>query len=115
MRRLFVAAGCAGTPVGTWLLHVVDPIEFEAVVGAILMAYCPVMLFIGAMPRISFGGRLVDGGMGLIRGVMGGLGGLNGPVEQRAVFQTFSLCMQSLALTIYLASGSREWPQQVQL
>jgi len=50
--------------------------------------------------------------------VMGGLGGLNGPAptlwcslrgwsrhEQRAVFQTFSLCMQALTLAIYAASG----------
>ena len=49
---------------------------------------------------------------------MGGLGGLNGPAptlwcslrgwsrdEQRAVFQTFSLCMQALTLAIYAASG----------
>jgi hypothetical protein len=54
----------------------------------------------------------------VIGGLMGGLGGLNGPAptiwcslrgwsrdEQRAVFQTFSLCMQSLTLAIYVASG----------
>jgi len=119
-RRLlpFVVGGCVGTPIGVWLLHLVDPTVFKAAVGAILVAYCPVMLFIRAMPRITFGGRLADGGVGLIGGIMGGLGGLNGPVptlwcslrgwsrdEQRAVFQTFSLCMQALALTIYAASG----------
>jgi uncharacterized membrane protein YfcA len=50
--------------------------------------------------------------------MMGGLGGLNGPAptlwcwlrgwsrhEQRAVFQVFSLSMQSLTLAMYAASG----------
>jgi len=54
----------------------------------------------------------------LIGGVMGGLGGLNGPAptlwcslrgwsrhEQRAVFQAFSLSMQSLTLALYTATG----------
>lgn len=119
-RRLwpFVLGGCAGTPVGVWMLHYVDPTVFKMAVGLILMAYCPLMLFVGAAPRITAGGRLADGGVGLIGGVMGGLGGLNGPAptlwcslrgwsrdEQRAVFQTFSLCMQALTLAIYAASG----------
>ncbi len=83
-----------------------------------LMVYCPLMLCIRAVPRITAGGRLADGGVGLIGGIMGGLGGLNGPAptlwcslrgwnrhEQRAVFQTFSLGMQALTLAIYAASG----------
>jgi uncharacterized membrane protein YfcA len=70
------------------------------------------------VPRITAGGRLADGGIGLIGGVMGGLGGLNGPAptlwcslrgwsrhEQRAVFQAFSLSMQSLTLALYTATG----------
>jgi uncharacterized protein len=114
----FVLGGCAGAPIGVWLLHYVDPTEFKMAVGLILVAYCPLMLFIGAVPRITAGGRLADGGAGLIGGVMGGLGGLNGPAptlwcslrgwsrdEQRAIFQTFSLCMQALTLAIYAASG----------
>jgi hypothetical protein len=114
----FVFGGCIGTPVGVWLLHYIDPDAFKLFVGLILVAYCPLMLSIGAEPHITAGGRLADGGVGLIGGVMGGLGGLNGPAptlwcslrgwtrdEQRAVFQTFSLCMQALALAIYAASG----------
>jgi hypothetical protein len=120
MRRLtpFVIGGTIGTPIGVWMLHYVDPTQFKLAVGLILVAYCPLMLFIGAVPRVTAGGRLADGGVGLIGGVMGGLGGLNGPAptlwcslrgwsrhEQRAVFQTYSLCMQALALAIYAASG----------
>ena len=114
----FIIGGCIGTPIGVWMLHYVDPTEFKLAIGLILVAYCPLMLCLGAVPRVTGGGRLADGGVGLIGGVMGGLGGLNGPAptlwcslrgwsrdEQRAVFQTFSLCMQALALAIYAASG----------
>ena len=119
-RRLwpFVLGGCIGTPLGVAMLHVIDPTAFKLAVGLILVVYCPFLLFIRDLPRIAFGGRVADGGIGLIGGFMGGLGGLNGPAptlwcalrgwsrdEQRAVFQTFSLCMQSLALTMYATSG----------
>jgi uncharacterized membrane protein YfcA len=119
-RRLwpFVLGGTAGTPIGVLMLHYVDPTVFKLAVGLILVAYCPAMLLIGAAPRVTVGGRLADGGVGLIGGVMGGLGGLNGPAptlwcslrgwsrdEQRAVFQSFSLCMQALTLAMYAASG----------
>jgi uncharacterized protein len=114
----FVLGGCIGTPIGVWMLRYIDPTVFKMAVGLILVAYCPLMLSMGAMPRVTAGGRLADGGVGLIGGVMGGLGGLNGPAptlwcslrgwsrdEQRAVFQTFSLCMQALTLAIYATSG----------
>ena len=114
----FVLGGCIGTPIGVAMLHLINPIAFKFAVGLILVAYCPILLFLRDMPRIAAGGRLADGGIGVIGGFMGGLGGLNGPAptlwcalrgwsrdEQRAVFQTFSLCMQALALTMYAASG----------
>jgi uncharacterized membrane protein YfcA len=100
----FVLGGSIGTPIGVWMLHFVDPDVFKLAVGLILVAYCPLMLCIRAIPHITIGGRLADGGIGMIGGVMGGLGGLNGPAptlwcllrgwsrdEQRAIFQTFSL------------------------
>jgi len=114
----FILGGCAGTPIGVWMLHYTDPTVFKMAVGSILVAYCSVMLFIRAVPRVTAGGRLADGGVGLIGGVMGGLGGLNGPAptlwcflrgwsrdEQRAVFQSFSHWMQTFDLAIYAASG----------
>ena len=119
-RRLFpfILGGCLGTPVGVWMLRYIDPTVFKMAVGLILVVYCPLLLCIGSVPRITAGGRLADGGIGLIGGVMSGLGGLNGPAptlwcslrgwppdEQRAVFQAFILCMQSLTLAIYAMSG----------
>jgi len=116
--RPFVLGGCIGAPIGVWLLHYVDQTVFKLTVGLILLAYCPLMLSLRTVPRVTAGGRLADGGVGLIGGMMGGLGGLNGPAptpwcalrgwsrhEQRAVFQAFSLSMQSLTLALYAATG----------
>jgi uncharacterized protein len=120
VRRLwpFVLGGCIGTPLGVAMLHIIDPTMFKLAVGLILVAYCPVLLLLRDIPRITFGGRVADGGIGVIGGFMGGLGGLNGPAptlwcalrgwsrdEQRSVYQTYSLCMQALALTMYATSG----------
>jgi uncharacterized membrane protein YfcA len=116
--RPFVLGGCIGTPIGVWLLHYIDQTVFKLAVGLILLVYCPLMLSLKAAPRVTAGGRLADGGVGLIGGMMGGLGGLNGPAptlwcslrgwsrhEQRAVFQVFSVSMQSLTLAMYSATG----------
>jgi uncharacterized membrane protein YfcA len=110
----FLLGGCIGTPIGVWLLHYIDQTVFKLTVGLVLLVYCPLMLGLRTVPRITAGGRLADGGVGL----MGGLGGLNGPAptlwcwlrgwsrhEQRAVFQVFSLAMQSLTMAMYSASG----------
>jgi uncharacterized membrane protein YfcA len=74
----FVLGGCVGTPIGVWMLHYVDPTQFKLAVGLILVAYCPLMLFIGDIPRVTAGGRLAEGGIGGNGGRLGGLGGWNG-------------------------------------
>ena len=114
----FVFGGCVGTPIGVWMLRYIDPTVFKLAVGLILIAYCPAMLLFRAMPRVTVGGRLADASVGMVGGIMGGLGGLNGPAptlwcglrgwsvhEQRMVFQTFSLSMQMLTLAMYAATG----------
>src|ERR1700748_73111 len=53
----FVLGGCIGTPIGVWMLRYIDPTVFKMAVGLILVAYCPLMLSMGAMPRVTAGGR----------------------------------------------------------
>ena len=114
----FIIGGAVGVPLGAALLPLVDQTLFRAGLGAILVVYCPLMLAARALPRVAHGGRLADGGVGLVGGVMGGLGGLTGtPVtvwytlrgwdkdSGRAVLQTFNLAMHALTLTVYAASG----------
>jgi len=114
----FLVGGILGVPLGVLVLRYLDPLLFKAAVGALLSLYCPVMLFSRELPRITAGGRLADAAIGFVGGVMGGIGGLTGPVPtlwcalrgwdndtQRAVFQSFNLAMQALTLVIYAASG----------
>ncbi|MEN0075051.1 MAG: sulfite exporter TauE/SafE family protein [Paracraurococcus sp.] len=115
----FILGGLLGVPLGVALLHRIDPDVFRAGVGLLLLVWCPAMLLARTLPRITRGGRLADGVVGVVGGVMGGLGGLTGPAPtlwvtlrgwgrdaQRAVFQAFTLVMQAMTMTVYVASGT---------
>jgi uncharacterized membrane protein YfcA len=115
----FVLGGILGVPIGVALLRFINPLAFKACVGLLLVVWCPIMLFAPELPRISWGGKWADAGVGWIGGIMGGLGGLTGPAPilwatlrgwdrhaQRAVFQVFNICMHSLTLTMYFISGT---------
>jgi uncharacterized protein len=96
----FLIGAAAGVPLGVELLRWTDPHRVRQIVGALLIAFTLYSLFVPA-PRTKAGGaRLLDGWVGAIGGVVGGLTGLAGIVptawctfrgwpkdEQRAVFQ----------------------------
>ena len=114
----FIAGGAAGVPIGVALLKNIDPTVFRLVVGVVLAGFCTVMLFSSRLPKITFGGRLADGGIGFVGGIMGGIAGLSGAVPtlwtsfrgwkkdvQRAVYQSFNLAMHAITLTLYALAG----------
>jgi uncharacterized membrane protein YfcA len=83
-----------------------------------LVLWCPAMLRARNLPRVTVGGRVADGVVGLAGGVMGGLGGFTGVLPtlwctlrgfdkdaQRAVIQNFNLSMLFVTMGSYLASG----------
>jgi hypothetical protein len=115
----FVLGGIAGVPLGVALLRYINPVAFKASVGVLLVVWCPLMLRARDLPRIEWGGKWMDTFVGWVGGIMGGLGGLTGPAPilwatlrgwdrhtQRGVFQVFNICMHSLTLTVYFASGT---------
>ena len=70
------------------------------------------------LPRITAGGRLADGAVGLAGGVMGGIGGFTGALPtlwctlrgyekdaQRSIIQNFNLSMLAVTMGTYLATG----------
>ncbi|MBB1603449.1 sulfite exporter TauE/SafE family protein [Variovorax sp. UMC13] len=114
----FVLGGLAGVPMGVWLLPRLDVDAFKAVLGGLLIVWCPAMLMAKRLPRIRFGGRLADGAVGLAGGVMGGIGGFTGTLPtlwctlrgfdkdaQRAVIQNFNLSMLAVTMATYVATG----------
>ncbi len=114
----FIIGGAIGVPLGAWLLPHIQPAVFKLSLGLFLALWCPTMLFARNLPRVTWGGWRADAVVGWIGGVMGGLGGFSGPAPtlwcslrgwdkdaQRAMFQSFHLCMHTLTLTAYAASG----------
>jgi len=114
----FVLGGLAGIPIGVGLLPLIDTHTFKLVLGTFLLIWCPTMLLIQHIPKISVGGRIVDALAGLGGGVMGGLGGFTGVVptlwcllrgfprdEQRAIIQNFNLAMLAVIMLTYLGTG----------
>ena len=114
----FVLGGLAGIPIGVMLLPHLDMDWFKAILGTLLIIWCPTMLLAKNLPKVTFGGRLADGTVGLAGGVMSGIGGFAGPVPtlwctlrrfekdtQRAVIQNFNLSMLSVTMITYLATG----------
>jgi hypothetical protein len=115
----FVAGGVLGVPIGVALLRFIDPLMFKASVGLLLVVWCPIMLRARDLPRIEWGGRWADAGVGWVGGIMGGLGGLTGPAPilwatlrgwdrstQRVLFMVFNLSMHSLTMAAYILSGT---------
>ncbi len=115
----FVLGGFAGIPLGVALLPRIDMAMFKAILGTLLVLWCPAMLMAKRLPRIRKGGRVVDGIVGLAGGVMGGLGGFTGALptlwctlrgyekdQQRTVIQNFNLSMLLVTMITYLGTGA---------
>lgn len=107
----FLLGGVLGVPLGMQLLTLMDPVFFKFGVGLLLTAYCTALLCIRHIPRITHGGRVADGIMGWVGGLMSGFGGMPAPVptlwctlrgwpkdQQRTVFQAFNLFMHIITL-----------------
>lgn len=113
-----VLGGLGGIPVGIALLPRIDGPSFRLAVGVLLCLYCPAMLLLRRLPRITRGGRLADAAAGFVGGVMGGIAGLAGPAPilwcalrgwdrdtQRAMFQTFLIASQGVTVLAYAGLG----------
>lgn len=114
----FLAGGLAGIPLGVWLLPSMNVDLFKAVLGMLLVLWCPAMLFADRLPRIGPAGRIGDLVAGAVGGIMGGLGGFSGTVPtlwctlrgfdkqaQRTVIQNFNLATLSVTMAVYLSTG----------
>lgn len=114
----FVLGGLAGIPLGVAVLPHLDMDWFKALLGGLLVIWCPAMLMARALPRVTAGGRIADAAVGMAGGVLGGIGGFTGTLPtlwctlrgmdkdaQRAIVQNFNLSMLLVTMGIYLATG----------
>lgn len=114
----FVLGGLLGVPLGVALLPHLDMDAFKAMLGALLVIWCPAMLWAKDLPKVTIGGRAADAAVGMAGGMLSGLGGFAGTLptlwctlrrfdkdRQRAIIQNFNLSMLLVTMGIYLASG----------
>lgn len=114
----FVVGGLAGVPIGGFMLTVISAPAFKLFGGAFLAIYSALALAgglrIGPVPA----NRTIDGIVGLIGGVCGGLASLSGPVitlwcglkgwsndEQRGTYQPYNFAMLTAALVAFGVAG----------
>ncbi len=96
----FLLGGAIGLPVGVELLRWTPAGHVRTAVGIFLVLFSLYSLVRPKLRQISAGGRLADGGVGILSGILGGMTGFGGILptiwsglrgwpkdEQRAVFQ----------------------------
>jgi uncharacterized protein len=115
----FIAGGLIGIPIGVKILPHLNTQLFKACLGALLAIWCPIMLIVHRLPRITIGGRFADGVVGAIGGIMGGIGGFTGTIPtlwctlrglnkdtQRCVIQNFNLATLTVTMATYIFTGT---------
>jgi uncharacterized membrane protein YfcA len=113
----FLIGGLLGVPIGTMLVAHADPNVFKLTIGVLLLVF-PTALYFSAPMAFEFGGRIADGIVGFIGGILGGLAGLSGPPpilwasirgwgkdERRGIFQTFNWTVLFIAFCLQAAGG----------
>jgi uncharacterized protein len=121
----FIVGGALGVPLGVLVLKYAEPGPLRRGFGIFLVAYAAYALLRPRMKPVLAGGRLADGGVGMVGGVMGGIAGLSGAIPvlwcdlrgwgkelARGVYQPFNIAMHTLALTGMAIAGlldSRVW------
>lgn len=114
----FLIGGLMGIPIGIFVLPYLDINKFKALLGVILILWCPLMLITNRLPRIKMRGRIADTTIGGLGGIMSGLGGAAGVFPtlwcvlrgfdkdtQRAVIQNFNLVMLLVTMMTYISTG----------
>ncbi len=107
----FVAGGVIGVPLGVGLLAWAAPGAIRAGIGGFLVLYSLYGLSRPALGPVGGGGRLADGGVGMLSGALGGATGLGGILPtiwcglrgwpkdvQRAVFQPVAVTIHVMTL-----------------
>ena len=115
----FILGGAIGLPVGVELLRWASAEVLRIAIGVLLILFALYSLARPQFRRISAGGRLADGGVGVLSGMLGGMTGFGGILptiwcsirgwpkdEQRAVFQPTGVAVFIGAALLLGGSGS---------
>jgi uncharacterized membrane protein YfcA len=114
----FILGGAFGVPLGVMVLKFADPGPLKRGFGIFLVAYAAYALLRPPPRPVLAGGRIADGGIGMVGGIMGGIAGLSGAIPVlwcdlrgwgkeigRGVYQPFNIAMHVLALSGMAIAG----------
>lgn len=109
----FLVGGAIGIPVGVRILTHTNVDLLKVALGLFLVTYGFYALLMPRLPSVRHGGRLADGLVGFVGGILGGIGGYSGvlptiwtqlrgwPKEvARGVYQPFILAAQVFTLIV---------------
>lgn len=112
----FVVGSAIGIPAGIAVLQWVPPTYLRLAVGVLLVLFSLYNLARPSLPQVASAGRVADGGIGVLNGMLSGSTGLGGILptiwsgmrgwsrdEQRAVFQPTAVA--TFAMTILALGG----------
>jgi hypothetical protein len=107
----FLIGGVAGIPIGLRLLVYTDAGILKAAIGIFLLVFGTYALLAPRLHTFSGGGRIADGVIGFLGGILGGIGGYSGVLptiwsqirgwpkaKARAIYQPYIIVMHGLAL-----------------
>ncbi len=114
----FLLGGMVGVPLGVTLLRLIPAETMRVAVGGFVIIYSSFMLLSPRLRTISTGGRLADGLIGTVGGVLGGVAGLSGVLPniwtglrgwnkdtRRGVYQPFIIFSNALTLSLFGGAG----------
>ena len=123
----FLLGGLVGLPAGVALLRWAPAADLRIAVGVLLVAFSLYSLARPQFGRVTAGGRLADGGVGVLSGIVGGTTGFAGILptiwctvrgwpkdEQRAVFQPTGVAI-FLGTALLLGGTGSVGPDTVRL
>src|SRR5215468_6376894 len=115
----FIVGGAIGLPLGVELLRLAPAAQARIAIGGFLVLFSLWSLARPQLGRISAGGRMADGGVGVLSGIVGGMTGFGGILptiwsglrgwpkdEQRAVFQPVGVAIFLGTAVLLGGSGS---------
>lgn len=120
-RRLlrFLLPALLGLPAGFYALGLIRPDGLKLLIAAFLLGYGLFFILRGALPQMARPTPVLDRGVGLISGVLGGLAGMSGALlviwcalrpwpkaETRAVLQPFNFVTLVIMASVFAARGT---------
>lgn len=115
----FIIPGLMGVPVGIALLDYVDAAALRVLVALLLIVYGGYFGFRSALPKLERVTPVIDGSVGLLGGILGGLASLSGALpaiwlsmrpwpkaETRAVLQPYNFVLLLTTVAMLAAHGA---------